>query len=483
MAGWQVEKNWAPEGDAGWEQDTVGNQALGAAKQLGVGAVKGTAALAGMGGDAREMIASGVNAASGALGYEIPKHVAADALRVAPLSGPLMGGPTSEQINKKVQDVAGEYRKPQNTLEEFTGSAGEMLPSALAGPGGLLRRAGMAAASGVASEGATHLPGVKGDPILEPAARAVGAMSPSLLEASLMRGTAPTSEALKQGYKGGYDKLKNQNTLFDKRDTDYLANSIEKELLGEGYRRVPGSPGSAVFHAVDELKTMKQAMNEGRSPNYHDIESVRKVLNVMGKSHTETDAVRRAKSLIDDFLVNIAGTKDARGNFAAFKRDQTVRDALEQANLQASATGTGANIDNAIRQKFKTILNNENKRRGFSDDELSQMRKIVEGTAMGNAMRFVGKLAPTGIVSGGIGAGLEHALFGGVKGILGMPGFVAKKASDYMTKRNADDLSRMVRARSPVGEAMGARPNIIQDVDAAKRAAFMRAIAASQGQE
>ena len=64
-------------------------------------------------------------------------------------------------------------------------------------------------------------------------------------------------------------------------------------------------------------------------------------------------------------------------------------------------SGTGANTQNAMRQRIREILDSD-KSRGFSPEARQQMEDIVTGTWMTNAARFAGKFAPSGPVSGSL---------------------------------------------------------------------------------
>lgn len=462
------------------------------AKSAATGAAKGVIAIPGMAGDIGQLGTAALQSGTEALGLTKPQAppqqppVGSSGIvepGVEPIGWtPRFGLPTSAGIQKAVEAVTGPFHKPETTAGEYVQAAGEMLPAAATGPGGLLRRTVGAVGAGLAGESATHIPGVKGSE-LEPAARVLGAVVPSAVAGSLARQAAPTAQQLEAGYRSAYNRLRNQNVLFDKRDTDYLADSIERGLLAEGYRRTPNIAGTPVFHAIDELREMRQAATEGRSPNFHDIDAVRKSLNIIGKSREHSDAVRRAKDAIDQFTINVAGTQQARGDYAAAMRNRTVTDIMQRATDQAARTGTGANIDNATRQQVSRVLNSPRLRRGFNADEIAQMREIVRGSTVGNVLRYFGRLAPTGIVSGAGSVGLGE-LVGGAKGMVGLPlvGLGAKMMADRMTRGAVENLGATVRARSPTGQAMGASPaQFRQRVRELQDAAFMRALLASQG--
>ncbi len=203
-----------------------------------------------------------------------------------------------------------------------------------------------------------------------------------------------------------------------------------------------------------------------------EIESTRRALGKASMDPAERDSARRAISHIDDMLASLkpsdvavnpqfAGrvaqeARAARANYAAYKQADQIEKATNAAELQAASTGSGANIDNATRQKFRAILTNPKKVRGYTPEEQAAMRQLVQGTMAGNAARLVGKLAPSGIVSGALSAGLGHA----VGHTVGVPalGYIAKAVADMKTAKAARNLSEMRRLRSPLAQGIGATP-------------------------
>lgn len=184
---------------------------------------------------------------------------------------------------------------------------------------------------------------------------------------------------------------------------------------------------------------------------------------------TERMAASKVIEAIDDFIPNLAA-KDiisgnpkaaaeawalARGNYAAAMRSEDIARAVLKATRQAEAAGSGGNIDNATRQQFKAILNNDKKMRGFNAEEKEAMEAIVSGTTWGNAMRLIGKAAPTGIVSGGLSTGAGFAAGGPVGAVLvPIAGYIGKKLGDRSTAGQVAKLEELVRSRAPVAKSM-----------------------------
>lgn len=150
---------------------------------------------------------------------------------------------------------------------------------------------------------------------------------------------------------------------------------------------------------------------------------------------------------------------EARGNYAAAKRSERIHEALDKAELQAGSAHSGQNIDNATRQKIKAILTNPKARRGYSKEELAQMRRVVMGTFTGDKARFIANLAGKGgglgaFVAGAEGARLGYQAGGEVGAIVGAAtpaiGYAFGKISNAITSGEIKKLDELIRSRSPL---------------------------------
>lgn len=460
---------WASGGhdlpDAPWSSAPAPSTGADVAKSGAVGVGKGMIDFAGMPGDAANLLTKGSKVASDfiadKLGIDKGPEPAAPVL------------PTSGGIQKAVESKTGEFYEPKTTAGKYAGAVGEQLgnPLTYIGPGGAATKLLSGAAAGAGSEAAGEL--TEGS-ALEPAARFVGAVGAGgmtrgvgrAVENAAGRVAPPTTEAIRDASQANYTNMKGYGVELHPHVMDQVATNIETELLNEGYRDyIPGH--NQIFNAVDELRRPV-----GRYTTMSDIDGPRRVLNRLAANPELRDGARRAIGEIDDALANLTPRDaavnghfiprvvheavEARGNYAAFKHADQVERATDKAGLTAAATGSGANIDNATRQQMKQILTNPKKLRGFTDAEQQQMRRIVQGTPAGNVSRLLGKLAPTGVVSGSLSSMLGHTL--GHTLAIPVLGSIAKAAGDAATRRAAARLSEQVRLRSPLARRMGSTP-------------------------
>lgn len=173
---------------------------------------------------------------------------------------------------------------------------------------------------------------------------------------------------------------------------------------------------------------------------------------------------------IDDFIAT-AGMKDvvtgdpkmantlilaSRELNTRLRKTEIIDDALYKAKLQASASGSGGNLNNAIRQQIKSILTNPKRVRAFTKSERSAMENLVRQSRTENLLRWVGKFSPGG--NGLIGA-LEvvGTLHNPATAALPVAGLVAKGIADRGTLTKAGNLRDTV-AR---GSAVIAPPNTL----------------------
>lgn len=285
---------------------------------------------------------------------------------------------------------------------------------------------------------------------------------------------APTTEELFDAASEGYTKARASKFQMAPEQTAELSAGIRANLNEAGYRDFL-TPKT--FRAIEELKLDAPS-------NVADIEAVRRALNIAAKDPAEKDAARRAINAIDDRLGGPRKVKEtidrstpdrefvttiereigpavpeltaARGNYAAASRSEAIQEVTEKAQRQAGAANSGQNIDNATRQQIKSILNSQTRRRGYSADELAQMEEIVAGSKAGNAARFAGNLMGGG---GGLGsvvtAGVGGAATGGWGAVAPVFGYAFKKLGNKLTADQVTKLDEMVRARSPLGQAVG----------------------------
>jgi hypothetical protein len=257
------------------------------------------------------------------------------------------------------------------------------------------------------------------------------------------------------------------------------------------------------------LKMLEGGPNSGYlSPA--GIHSARKALGrIAGNYNNPTDqaAASRVIKMLDEFFETLppqgfvdraaaeqAGAakqlfRDARGNWAAAERSDTLTGKVHAAELRAAAANSGRNLDNSIRQRLAGIAISPSQGRGFTKGEIGQVEGVVKGTKGMNAARIGGNLLGGGgglgsVVSGAVGGmGAAAATGSPVGALLGAAapatGWALKGLENRLARKAVGKVDEATRARSPLAAnqpRVSTNPNQVPSVGGAA----LRAGAASQ---
>lgn len=438
----------------------------GIAKSLGTGLAQGAIGLAGLPADLA--------------------HLYADKNDPNPLG--------SEGIQKSIEGYTGEFHKPQGTLEETAAKIGQFAPAMIGGPETLATKAlTRVAAPAVASEAAGKATeGTAAQPYAELAGALAGGAGASMAAqkfkamaaARTAANATPSAEDLLSSGSKGFEAVKSSDAVIKPSSVEQMAKDIKTEMLNEG--KHPISEGQAgVFGALDRLEAMGQSTG-GVTPK--DMEIIRKNLVDLKPNLLAGPTARMASEKFMDKYSNLGPSdllngsnpfptlKNAIGDWAAGKRSNIVTGKADLAALNSGTAGSGANQDNNLRQAIKQLarpMNNTNvpvaRKLGFNNEEIAAIKKAATGTLAGNTARYVGKAAPTGIVSAAM-AGTAGHVAGGPIGAVALPvaGYIAKKIGDLSTKRAVAAIDSLVRSRSPLAAHVAAQlsPQIVGQMPA-----------------
>lgn len=275
-----------------------------------------------------------------------------------------------------------------------------------------------------------------------------------------VRPEAMTTEQLKEIGTAAYKAADDAGVVVHPGSFQNFANRIQGITKNAGIDRDIHPKATAAVRRIAE------AAEEGKPLKLEDMEILRRVTQG-ARGSIEKDE-RRIGSMIaeelDDYLARlgsndvIAGDpqaastalKTARDAWTRMSKSATIEDAIQKAGIRAGQF-TGSGFENALRTQFRQIAMNPKRMRGFSQAEKEAIKKVAMGGPLDNTMRMLGKLAPTGVISGGIGASAGYAM-GGPVGMVAVPatGHLARKAATALTKRNVDDALDLVRRGAPL---------------------------------
>jgi len=244
--------------------------------------------------------------------------------------------------------------------------------------------------------------------------------------------------------------------LKQKNFTDRM-KGIGADLRKEGYTPTAYPKVKA---ALDELTNLEQPKD------WTELQALRKMIRGAQKS---MDSEERALGSIlmdeyDDYLMNVPDSdvvfgnaknvgkmwKDARSVYSKMKKAEVFEDMLDNAKLDRSKF-TQSGYENALAQQLRQLAKNDKKMRLFTKDEQEAIRQAAQGGTAQNILKFFGRFAPTGPVSGIFtGSATVYNPAIGVPMALGAS--AARVGATKMREQSINDLVNQMR--------LGQRPQV-----------------------
>lgn len=279
---------------------------------------------------------------------------------------------------------------------------------------------------------------------------AINTMAQALRREPSIVKTAPTAEELAQQSKNLFTTARESGVKLNAKDFATNMAGIGKELRNEGYdpRLYP-----KLAVALDE---MTQA---GIPKDFNELSTLRKFIQGAQKS-ADPDERRLATILKDDFDTYVANIpessvvggskeglkawKEARDTYAKLSKSEVFTDMLENATLDKSKFSMSG-VENSLAQQLRQLAKNDKKMRLFTEAEQEAIKKAAKGGAGQNALRFVGKFAPTSAVSS-IPALLATSVSGPAGLVATGAAMGARVGATQMRKSDVNKLAALMRA-------------------------------------
>lgn len=403
--------------------------------------------------------------------------------------------PPSEALQRTLTRVG--FPEPQQGLEQYVQAGTE----ALTGAGGqisLARQAAQQLASPVSREVSQQLAQAPATQLAAAPVATSAAMKTYEETGSPLAATAagvaaggatglrprrvepiPTTEELGQQAARAYQRASEAGVVVRPESMQDFSERLARKIAQEGYRPRLQPQIAAV---LDEIAT------EGATPSTLDqLDSLRQVIKVPAGDFSNKSQQRLANMMVrefDTFVENLGGKdllagdadkavsalKEARQVYARNRKADFLEEVVNKADL-SSTQYSQSGMENALRVQFRALAKNKTKMAQFSKEEQDQIRKIVKGDTLQNMLRFVGKFAPTGVVSALPTAGAAFAspyLAAAVPAIT----YPARQAAERMSMANIDALMNMVR--------MGRTPEVTQTRTGLVPTTAMRGLLSSQ---
>jgi hypothetical protein len=270
---------------------------------------------------------------------------------------------------------------------------------------------------------------------------------------------APTVQELKGQAGQQYKFAEDVGAVFKKNSYNQFANKLESTLAKEGLDK---TLQPRVFAALERIKDTKNS-----NVTLENMEILRRIGQAAGSSADASE--RRLASILvdnlDDFVETAQPSQLAKGSSEAVsalteardlwkraKKTEIIDDLVSSAELRADANFSQSGMENALRRKLVNLADNPKALRAFTKEEQNAIKVAAKGGPVQNVLRLVGKLAPTGIVSGGGSVGLGY-LAGGPMGAIGVPvvGGIARQGATQLGLRNIEQLrNRLATGNTPI---------------------------------
>lgn len=272
---------------------------------------------------------------------------------------------------------------------------------------------------------------------------------------------APSAEAIARQASERYQAATDAGAIVKPQTIQSIAQRLSTEAKSAGFDQGL-HPGIGAV--------LKRLEVEGSAPKTLDeIDILRRIVKAPAGDFANKDQQRIAKRLIRKFddSVDQLGPNDiiagnapealsalrsARELYSRNKKSDAIEDLVNKADL-SSTQYSQSGMENALRVQFRALAKNRTKMAQFNKDEQEQIRKIVKGDSIQNTLRFVGKFAPTGVVSA-LPTGIAGAINPILAPVVPLVSFPARQAAERMGMQNIDMLTQMIRlGRRPEVEA------------------------------
>jgi hypothetical protein len=291
----------------------------------------------------------------------------------------------------------------------------------------------------------------------------------------------PSMDELNALKTAAYEKADQAGVVYTPDAVSKLSGNIKQVFADRGFLPANEPGAAAVLNQIDNL--------QGQNVTLKGLDTLRKMAgNAYIQGNKSNNALTSEIINQIDNLMTSPGSKDvlmgdaqagmqalsqARNLASRTIKAEKIGEAMSKADLRASSTGSGGNVDNATRQNLRRILE---KPRGYTPDERAALEKVVRGTPTQNALRLAGKLSPSGnglMAALGIGGTMVNPMVG----LASLGGMGAKTVADSMTGMNAQQLLNIIAAGGNASAAQAA-PNAIQRLAQSERIPLSRLLMA-----
>jgi hypothetical protein len=196
-----------------------------------------------------------------------------------------------------------------------------------------------------------------------------------------------------------------------------------------------------------ELKTIREFIKEAQASG---IPKERQIGTVLKQRFDEYLATIPKESLTGGSKEGLRAWKEGQMAYSRLSKSQIFTEMMERAEIDAKNIG----IEKSLANQLDSLAKNKNRMRLFTDAEKEMITEAAKGGNVQNALKFIGKFAPTNTVSGIFGGGAMA-----YEPTVGIPLVAAATSAKIgATKMRKTQIERLA-------DAMRTNPNAGQQVD------------------
>jgi hypothetical protein len=374
-------------------------------------------------------------------------------------AGPLgFFGPTTDQISGVMADATRpedgqsfmDY-KPQTLAGDYTQTLGEFAPSVAMGPGRMGAKLATGAASAIGSETAGQLAeGTAYEPYARFAGAVLGGAAPNIRSpknAALK--AAPEADEVKAQTRAAYAAVKQADIVYDKNAFSQFVDRVGNSMADDGIDQVLHPKA---FRALERIAKL-----DGASPDYQEIETLRRIAGDVLKTNDPSEYRMAAKLLSELDGLEASGAYASRKGYSQDQVRELTTNARELGRRNA-ILGDMAEMDrrsewylggdeSGMRNQIGSYGRSAKGKR-MTDAEKQAFKSVVRreglqnlGGAMGNRI----SMATLPTLGAGAGMSVGGPIGAAVGFGLGAAGsLTARKAMELSTRRSWNRAKKTV---------------------------------------
>ena len=207
--------------------------------------------------------------------------------------------------------------------------------------------------------------------------------------------------------------------------------------------RIADEPGPITLEGAERLRRITKAAAGAQNADDRRLANM-----VVDQLDEYMDSLTPTDVSAGDPVAAVDSLVEARNLWRRMRNTETIDELVERAANRAGQF-SGSGFENALRTEFRQVAQNKNRMRGYTKEEQDAIKKVARGGTLDNVFRYMGKFAPTGVVSAALTGGLGAAALGPLGAALPIAGLAGRAMATGRTEAN------VARARELMAEGPG----------------------------